>query len=135
MKAHVQYNDFHGTVAADISDGLGGVNGDDLKSIGKFFNLDENRFKIVGISIYGTNEFSISLICIDNERSTDEKEHIVSMHCEVDDEKEILDILFKRLHIVLYDKFDDKYLNMDYVSEVRFSDFHNKKEEYEDEEN
>jgi hypothetical protein len=133
MKAQVQYNDFEGTVAADISDGLGGVHGDDLESIGKYFNLDENKFKIVGISIYGTNEFSISLICIDIERSTDKKEHIVSMSCEVDDEKEILDILFKRLHIVLYDKFDDKYVNMDYDSEVRFSDYHDIKEKEEEE--
>lgn len=133
MKAQVQYNDFEGTVAADISDGLGGVYGDDLESIGKYFNLDENRFKIIGLSIYGTNEFSISLICIDKKRSTDKKEHLVSMSCEVDDEKEILDILFKRLHIVLYDKFDDKYVNMDYDSEVRFSDYHNKKEENEEE--
>lgn len=132
MKAQVPYNDFEGSVAADISDGLGGVHRDNLESIGKYFNLDENRFKIVGISIYGTNEFSISLICIDIERSTDKKEHIVSMLCEVDDEKEILDILFKRLHIVLYDKFDDKYVNMDYDSEVRFSDYHDIKEKNEE---
>jgi hypothetical protein len=133
MKAHVQYNDFEGTVAADISDGLGGVPGDDLESIGKYFNLDENRFKIVGLSIYGTNEFSISLICIDKKRSTDQKEHLVSMSCEVDDEKEILDILFKRLHIVLYDRFDDKYVNMNYDSEIRFSDYHDKKGKNEEE--
>jgi hypothetical protein len=133
MKAQVPYNDFEGSVAADISDGLRGVHGDNLERIGKYFNLDENRFKIVGISIYGTNEFSISLICIDLERSTDKKEHIVSMLCEVDDEKEILDILFKQLHIVLYDKFDDKYVNMDYDSEVRFSDYHDIKEKEEEE--
>jgi len=133
MKAQVPYNDFEGSVAADISDGLGGVHGDNLERIGKYFNLDENRFKIVGISIYGTNEFSISLICIDLERSTDKKEHIVSMLCEVDDEKEILDILFKQIHIVLYDKFDDKYVNMDYDSEVRFSDYHDIKEKKEEE--
>ncbi|MDO9581044.1 MAG: hypothetical protein Q7J06_10855 [Bacteroidales bacterium] len=133
MKAQIPYNDFEGSVAADISDGLGKVHGDNLESIGKYFNLDENRFKIVGISIYGTNEFSISLICIDLERSTDKKEHIVSMLCEVDDEKEILDILFKQLHIVLYDKFDVKYVNMDYDSEVRFSDYHDIKEKKEEE--
>lgn len=131
MKAQVQYNDFLGTVAADISDGLGGVQGDDLESIGKYFNLDESRFKIVGLSIYGTNEFSISLICIDKNKSSDKKEHLVSMLCEVDDEKEILDILFKRLHLVLYDRFDDKYVNMDYDSEVRFSDYHHEEEENE----
>jgi len=124
MKANVQYNDFEGTVAADISDGLGGVRGDDLKSIGRFFNLDEERFKIVGLSIYGTDDFYISLICVDKKRSTEHKEHIVKMSCEVENEKEILDILFKRLHIVLYDRFDGKYVNMDYDEEVHISDFH-----------
>jgi len=124
MKAHVRYNDFEGTVAADISDGLGRVQGDDLKSIGRFFNLDEERFKIIGISIYGTDDFFISLICIDKKRSTEHKEYIVKMSCEIENEKEILNTLFKRLHIVLYDRFDDKYVNMDYDEEVHISDFY-----------
>lgn len=129
MKASVQYNDFIGTVAADISDSLGAANGDDLVGIGKYFNLDEKRFKIVGLSIYGTNEFSISLICVDKHRSTDQKEHLVSLSCEVEDEKEILDILFKRLHFVLYDRFDEKYFTVDYDSEEHFSDFHKSEED------
>ena len=124
MKAHVRYNDFEGTVAADISDGLGRVQGDDLKSIGRFFNLDEERFNIIGISIYGTDDFFISLICIDKKRSTEHKEYIVKMSCEIENEKEILNTLFKRLHIVLYDRFDDKYVNMDYDEEVHISDFY-----------
>lgn len=125
MKARVQYNDFEGTVAADISDGIGGINGDDLEAIGKYFDLDEKRFKIVGLSIYGTSEFSISLICVDKQKSTNVKEHLVNMICKLEDEKEILNSLFKRLHIVLYDRFDDKYINADYDQEVLFSDFHN----------
>jgi len=134
MKASVQYTDFEGTVAADISDGLGGAYGDDIKSIGKFFNLDEERFKLVGLSIYGTEDFSISLICVDKKRSTEGKEHIIQMSCEVENKKEILDMLFKRLHIVLYDRFDDKYVKMDYVEEVRYIDFHKKDDEKDEEE-
>ena len=124
MKADVQYNDFKGTVSADISDALGGIGGDDLESIGRYFNLNAERFKIVGLSLYGTDGFYVSLICVDKERSTDQREHVVSMSCDIDDEKEILDILFKRLHIVLHDKFDDKYPNLKYDEEVNFSDFH-----------
>ena len=129
MKSNVQYNDFRGTVAADISDALGGVGGDDLKGLVKYFNLDEDRFKIVGLSIYGTDNFYISLICVDKEKSTEEKEHIVSMSYDIEDEKDILNILFKRLHIVLHDKFDEKYANIKYDEEVRYSDFHKTEDE------
>lgn len=129
MKADVQYNDFIGNAAADISDGLGGPGGEDLETIGKFFKLDETRFKIVALSIYGVEDFYISLICVDKEKSTEENEHIVSMSVDIDNEKEILGILFKRLHIVLHDKFDDKYVNREYDEEVRYSDFHKTEDE------
>jgi hypothetical protein len=129
MKANVQYNDFKGTVAADISDGLGGAGGDNIEGLAKYFNLDEERFTPIGISLYGTNGFSVSILCIDKEQSTNEKEHIVSMSCDVEDENEIIDILFKRLHIVLHDRFDNKYPNLDYDEEVRYSDFHETDEE------
>lgn len=124
MKASVSYNDFQGTVAADISDFLGGPGSDDLKSIGKHFGLNEDRFEIVGLSIYGTNDFFISLICLDREKSKEGEEYIVSMSVDYQEGNEILDTLFKRLHIVLYNKFDEKYPKLNYNEEVRFSDFH-----------
>lgn len=124
MKADTQYNDFKGTVAADISDFLGGPGSDDLKSIGNYFGLNQDRFELIGLSIYGTNDFFISLVCVDKERSTQDEEHIVKMSIEHDKGNEIIDILFKRLHIVLHDKFDDKYPNLDYKEEVNFNDFH-----------
>lgn len=124
MKADVQYNDFKGTAAADISDFLGSKYGDYLESFGKHFKIDENRFRVVGISIYGIDNFYISLICVDKVKSTEKKEHIVSMSIEIENEKDILDFLFKRLHIVLHSKFDEKYKNLDYDEEVRYEDFH-----------
>ncbi|WP_299677590.1 hypothetical protein [uncultured Dokdonia sp.] len=124
MKANVQYNDFTGTASADISDRLGAGGGGDMEGLAKVFNIDENRFKPVGISLYGVGGFIVSLICVDNEKSTDEKEHIVKMSCNIDNEKDIIDIIFKRLNIVLYDKYDKKYSNLDYDEEVRYSDFH-----------
>ena len=129
MKARTQYNDFKGSAAADISDLFGEPGGDDLKSISRFFDLNQERFEPIGISLYGTNGFHLSLLCVDKEKSTEEKEHIVSMSCDVEDGKEIIDILFKRLHIVLHNRFDDKYPNSDYDEEVNFSDFHKTKEE------
>lgn len=124
MKADVQYNDFIGTAAADISDFLGSKYGDELDSFGKYFKIDETRFKVIGVSIYGTDSFYISFLCVDKLKSTESKEHIVSMSMDIENEKEVLNFLFKRLHIVLHSKFDNKYPNMDYDEEVRFSDFH-----------
>jgi len=129
MKARVSYNDFLGTAAADISDSLGDIGGDDLSKLVKYFNLDEKRFKIVGLSIYGPGEPYISLICVDKEKSTDQKEHIVSMSYDLEIESDIMDRLFKRLRIVLHDKHDKEYVNRDYDEEVRFSEFHNTENE------
>lgn len=124
MKADVHYNDFKGSVAADISDALSKYAGDTLKSIGRYFKLDEKRFEIIGLSIFGTDDFSISLLCIDYKKSSENKDHIVSMMYDLGDDKENLDILFERLHIVLHQKFDEKYPDLSYNEEVRFSDFH-----------
>lgn len=124
MKASTQYNDLIGTVSADTSDAFGGPGLDGIKGLVKFFNLNEDRFKPIGISFYGTKGFTVSLICIDKEKSKKEKEHIVSMSCSVEDENEIIDILFKRLHIVLHNNGDDKYPKMKYDEEVTYNDYH-----------
>jgi len=124
MKADVQYNDFRGTAAADISDFLGSKYGDNLKSFGKFFKLDESRFEVIGISISGTDNKYISLYCVDKKKSTEEKEHIVSMWIDIEDDKEILGFLFKRLQIVLHSRFDKKYGDLGYDEEVNYEDFH-----------
>lgn len=124
MKADVSYNDFKGTVAADISDFLGTPSSDNLKAIGKYFGLNKDRFDIIGLSIYGTSDFFISLICVDKEKSKNGNEHIVKMSVQHDKGNEILDILFKRLHIVLHEKFDNKYPEVDNYEEVYFSDYH-----------
>lgn len=128
MKADVQYNDFTGTAAADISDFLGSKYGNDLESFGKYFKIDETRFRVVGVSIYGTDSFYISFLCVDKIKSTVQKEHIVSMSVEIKNEKDILDFLFKRLHIVLHSRYDNKYPPLDYDEEVHYSDYHEKEE-------
>ena len=129
MKSDVQYNDFKGTAAADIADYLGGGQGDDLSSLAKRFKLDQERFTIVGISIYGVSDPSISLICIDKEQSQEGKEYIVKMRYDMEEDGPALNSLFKRFHVVLHDKYDDKYPGLDYNEEVRFSQFHSNVEE------
>ena len=46
------------------------------------------------------------------------------MMYDIADDKGNLNILFKRLDIVLHEKFDEKYIDLSCNEEVRFSDFH-----------
>jgi len=133
MKASAQYNDLVGTSAADIADDISTkFSGDSLESFADFFKLDKKRFKIIGISFYGGQEPYISLICVDLEESTEIKEHIVSMSIEWTHEAHPIDVLFKRFDVVLHEKFDDKYPNLDYDREVRFEDFHDQEKDEDD---
>jgi hypothetical protein len=122
MKADVPYNDFIGTVAADISDDL--ANQENLQDIAGYFKLDISRFKLVGLSIYGPGDFMLSLICVDLTKSSNEQEFIIKMSYDIHDQQDIISILFKSLHIILHDKFDRKYTGLDYAEEIRYSDYH-----------
>jgi len=122
MKASVQYNDLKGTAAADIADHF---RRGSLEDIGEYFNLDTNRFKIVGISLHGTEDLYISLICVDKEKSTNEKEHIVDIYIDNKDKKGVLSTIFKRLNIVLHNRHDVKYTEMECDEEVSYDDCHN----------
>ncbi|MFA9188676.1 hypothetical protein [Flavobacterium magnesitis] len=117
MEASTQYTDLTGTVAADISDFT--TRSNRLHEVANYFKIDQKRFKVIGISVYGVDNFYVSFICVDKPKSTSEKEHIVKISIE-SDKKEILELLFKRLHIVLYDKFDSKYRNMEVNEEIYF---------------
>jgi len=120
MKARTQYTDLFGTAAADIADIT--TQSNDLTQLANFFKINQERFEVIGISVYGTEDFYVSFICVDKEKSTPEKDHIVKLY--IDEEyKDILSLLFKRLEIVLYGKFDNKYPSIDDYEEVRLSDF------------
>jgi hypothetical protein len=124
MKANVQYNDFKGTVSADIAGHIGGIGGDDLRAIGEYFNLDAKRFRVVGLSIDGTESQYACLICVDKERSTESKEFIVSMSLGTHEGENLMSILFKRLQIMLHDRYDEKYPSMAIDEGASFEDFH-----------
>lgn len=125
MRASTQYDDLVGTAAADISYGF---REQTLNQIAQHFELDQQRFDLIGISLYGVGEMSLSLLCVDKERSTPDNEHLVSMMLEegVDD---VMNLLFERLSIVLHSRHDVKYPNLDFNEEVNFSDFHEDEEE------
>ena len=120
MKANTQYDDLLGTSAADISYGF---KEQSLSEIADSFGINRQRFELIGLSLYGPGDFSLSFLCLDLEKSTDEKEHIVSMMFDVEKE-DILNLLFERLSIVLHAKYDEKYPILEYNEEIRYTDFH-----------
>ncbi|WP_417874062.1 hypothetical protein [Xanthomarina gelatinilytica] len=102
MKASVQYNDRIGHASADIS-------GIDFDQIAQQFNLGE-RYTIIGISLHGTEEISVNLICRDNEESTNEKEVLVDLYPNVD--LAVSDVL-ERLNVTINITNNAKYDNPD----------------------
>lgn len=124
MKASVSYNDFEGTAAADLADHISEHNGSRLLGISSFLKINEERFKVVGISVYGTDNLSLSLLCVDNEKSTPDKEHLVSMSIPVKNKTNVFDLIFKRLNVVLYLGDHSPYKDQEIDEEVRYSDYH-----------
>lgn len=97
MNASVQYNDFIGTAAADISD-HSNLN-DFLANRG----VDISKYDAIGASFSTgySNYISVAIICIDKEQSTENKKHIVKLKFESKFEiSEFLD-LFKSFEVVI----------------------------------
>ncbi len=74
MKADTQYGDLKGTASADISDFIGKDH--DLQDLCEIYKLDRARYKIIGISITGTTDFSGALSAL-TEKSQKIKESIL----------------------------------------------------------
>lgn len=116
MKASVQYNDFVGTSASDISDHT------NLTEFLISRNVDTDRFEAIGASFYsGYDDFSASIICVDKEKSTDEKKHIVEISFEKDFGKEEFFNLFKRFNVIITKKFDG-FQNNEIDEEISIDD-------------
>jgi uncharacterized protein YjbK len=103
MKADVTYNDFIGTVAADISDHT------DLNEFLKTRGVDTHRYEAIGASFYAGYEdfFTGSIICLDKEQSTADKPYTVEMSFENEITQEQFFSLFKRLNVVFTLKHSD----------------------------
>ena len=97
MKASVQYNDFIGTAAADISDYTG------LSQFIASRNVDTEKYDAIGVELHANygDSFSASFICVDKEQSTNEKKPLVKIRFEAAISKEEFFDLFKRFNVVL----------------------------------
>jgi len=117
MKADVQYNDFVGTAAADISDHT------TLKALIIKRGLDAKRFEPIGATFYHgyAKFFNGAILCIDNEKSTPEKKHIVNISFEAEFTQEQFFDLFKRFSVHIHKKFNG-YENMQIDEELVVDD-------------
>jgi hypothetical protein len=122
MKPSVQYNDRIGHASADIA----GINYD---QIAQKCNLEE-RYTIIGISLYGTNEISVSLLCKDNEESSENNEVLVHVYPCIDLKvNNVLERLNVTINITNNAKYDNP--NLDTIREVNIE----VEEEQEEDEN
>jgi hypothetical protein len=120
MKASVQYNDRIGHASADIS----GINYDQLA---QKCNLGE-RYTLIGISLYGTDVISVSLLCRDNDESTDQKEVLVDISPNIElTIGEVLERLNVTINITNNAKYDNP--NLDTDREVTIEENENDEEE------
>lgn len=120
MKTNEQTKDLSGTVTADISDLRTQHNS--LEDLAKHFKIDLERFSPIGIEVFGTKDFTVSFKCIDKNKSSNVKEHIVMININ-EDYKEILGLIFKRLHFSLYSIGNEKYCEIDCAEEIKLSDY------------
>lgn len=109
MKPSVQYNDRIGYASADIA----GIN---YEQIAQICNLGD-RYTIIGISLYGTSDISVSLLCKDNEESTDENEVLVHVYPSIDlNVNNVLERLNVTINITNNSRYDNP--NLDTIREV-----------------
>ncbi len=116
MNASVKYNDFQGTVSADISDG----NRLNEYLIGK--GVDIKKYDAIGASFYANynDSFKVSFMCIDNEKSNETKKHITQICFEEDEfSKDEFFEMFKRLNVLITQKYGD-FENMDIDESILF---------------
>ncbi len=109
MKPSVQYNDRIGHASADIA-------GIDYDAIARRCNLGE-RYTIIGISLSGTRDISVSLLCRDNDESTPYNEVLVNVYPSIDlSINNVIERLNVTINITNDRKYDDPEL--DTVREV-----------------
>lgn len=99
MKASVQYGDFKGTSAADISDH------ESLEAAAKRIGIDTSRYKPIGISFYSgySTFFSAQVLALDLNRSSEDEPYIVEIRTELS--REDFFRMFKRLNVVMLTRF------------------------------
>jgi hypothetical protein len=124
MQANVQEGNFTGSVAADLSDFIVTNYGYDLNGIGELFKINKDKFEVIGVSLYGLKNMSLSLYCIDKQKSTKDKKYIIDMSIDITKYENIISVLFKRINIVLNDKFDSEFLQLESNEEGHYTEYH-----------
>ncbi len=100
MKASVQYNDFIGTAAADISDWI------NLEDYLTQKGIDIERYEPIGTEFYhGERYFGASIICKDNESENPQKAVKISFEKGLSTEEFFK--LFKRFNVIITKKQGD----------------------------
>lgn len=98
MKAETQYNDYTGIVAADISDHI------DLNEFISEQGINIDNYEAIGARLFSSSfgGHSISVFCIDRNKSESNTKHIVQI--DFDDKLSIEAFLsiFKRFEVILY---------------------------------
>jgi len=101
METSTQYDDLKGQVSADIFE-MAKLNG-----LARSFEIDLERYNVIGLDLFGVEEISIAFIAIDRQKSTAEREHLVKIEAG---NLEDLGQVIERLHIILLDRFRQGYL-------------------------
>ncbi len=116
MKADTQYNDFLGTAAADISDHT------TLEVFLKEKGVDTKRYEAIGVSFYCGYDsfFTASIICIDNNKSTETDKHVTSIDFKEDISNTEFFKLFKRFNVMVT-KMHHGYENLKINEELHFT--------------
>lgn len=97
MKASVPYSDLAGTASASLD------SPSDLNDFLVSRQVDTDRYSAIGASFYAhdIDVFSAAILCLDNEKSTEEKNHIVKFEFEAEFDKEEFFELFKGFEVVV----------------------------------
>lgn len=117
MKATVQYNDFIGTAAADISDHT------DLNKFLASRGIEIDRYEAIGASFYSgySDFFSASIICIDRQQSTESNKFISKISFEDELDRDEFFNLFKRFNVVISTK-NGNYSELEVKDEITFDE-------------
>lgn len=105
MKASVQYNDFKGTAAADISDHT------DLAKYLQSNGVNPQQYHPVGIDMFHGvgGHFGFSIICQDRQNNN----NVVKVAFEEKQSTAELFSLFKRFHVILV----HRSVNLDHIED------------------
>ena len=116
MDSSTPYNDLRGKVSADIS--ALSTTTSNLKELATSFGIDTKRYEPIGLRLYGVSEFLTYIIAIDNDKSTEDKEHLVEIEIDSDDPNLVL----KNMDIVTIARFKQEYLEKEIDETINLED-------------